>query len=773
MSGEDQGDRTALLAAATAKAMVADDADEKAEATDSYGSTKENGKVQDLFHEETQSAAGSRTPWWRSQFFVREPVLFGMWDGVFTSCMINIFGVVIFLRTGWLVGNAGVLLGVLMVFLVILVALVSVLSGIGVCERCKIGSGGIYFMISTVLGGKVGGTIGLLYVFGQCVVGALYVTGFAESVADTFGLSNIWAVRGIAIGVVLGLLGINLAGVKWVIRLQLVLLALLAVSMLDFVIGSFTHLDPENGFVGYTEELLKNNTFPDYTPGESFFTVFGVFFPTATGVMAGFNMSGDLKTPSKNIPVGSLAAIGITWFLYLVFVLLLGATCTREALRVDFMIAEKVSLVGFLFLVGLYISSLASCMTGLYGAPRILQCIAQERVIPIIEVLGRGHGPNKTPVYAIGVVGVITTAFIFVGQVNILAPIVTINFLLTYATIDYSYFALAMSYDEQQERRLRLASGGVKMQPKPQVAGGIRSGQPNASGYQPLIDSNGDGNGANRAAGQGSLQEFTKDMDLLFPKESSGSSKADANSGQQQAPKRGRSRKAAKETLQDSFMLDLEGQMFKTNDPEKRKYVDPMNDVSAESDEQTIHQDPLQDLASSSDSSQQEAQSKPKWQLKRGSSESDSKKDIAESRNPWEAEISQMSNKFYAKLCNRWVSLLGMLVCLVVMMVIQWIYALVNLVVALLLLIYIGQSSPGLPPGIATDFNFFTWLKSLFLRMCRRGPAPKEQFVVTPSLLPMGLSTTQLTQENADFASRDRFHQSSVVQPAEFNHKQD
>uniref|UniRef100_S4S000 Solute carrier family 12 member 8 n=1 Tax=Petromyzon marinus TaxID=7757 RepID=S4S000_PETMA len=699
--------------------------------------TKENGKVQDLFHEETQqSAAGSRTPWWRSQFFVREPVLFGMWDGVFTSCMINIFGVVIFLRTGWLVGNAGVLLGVLMVFLVILVALVSVLSGIGVCERCKIGSGGIYFMISTVLGGKVGGTIGLLYVFGQCVVGALYVTGFAESVADTFGLSNIWAVRGIAIGVVLGLLGINLAGVKWVIRLQLVLLALLAVSIFFYTVRVHAHMNAENGFVGYTEELLKNNTFPDYTPGESFFTVFGVFFPTATGVMAGFNMSGDLKTPSKNIPVGSLAAIGITWFLYLVFVLLLGATCTREALRVDFMIAEKVSLVGFLFLVGLYISSLASCMTGLYGAPRILQCIAQERVIPIIEVLGRGHGPNKTPVYAIGVVGVITTAFIFVGQVNILAPIVTINFLLTYATIDYSYFALAMTYDEQQERRLRLASGGVKMQPKPQVAGGI---------------SNGDGNGANRAAGQGSLQEFTKDMDLLFPKESSGSSKVDANSGQQQAPRRGRSRKPAKETLQDSFMLDLEGQVFKTNDPEKRKYVDPMNDVSAESDEQTIHQDPLQDLASSSDSSQQETQ---------------------KSRNPWEAEISQMSNKFYAKLCNRWVSLLGMLVCLVVMMVIQWIYALVNLVVALLLLIYIGQSSPGLPPGIATDFNFFTWIKSLFLRMCRRGPAPKEQFVVTPSLLPMGLSTTQLTQENADFASRDRFHQSSVVQPAEFNHKQ-
>ncbi|XP_035310460.1 solute carrier family 12 member 8 [Cricetulus griseus] len=141
-------------------------------------------------------------------------------------------------------GNTGVLLGLLLVSFVILVALITVLSGIGVAEHGGIGSGGVYSMISSVLGGQMGGTVGLLYVFGQCVAGAMYITGFAESISDLLGLGNIWAVRGISVVVLLALLGINLAGVKWIIRLQLLLLFLLAVSTLDFVVGSFTHLDP-------------------------------------------------------------------------------------------------------------------------------------------------------------------------------------------------------------------------------------------------------------------------------------------------------------------------------------------------------------------------------------------------------------------------------------------------------------------------------------------------------------------------------------------------
>ncbi|KAH0621325.1 hypothetical protein JD844_022478 [Phrynosoma platyrhinos] len=221
-------------------------------------SVRNEGHVQELFHEEAQQGSQLHNrPWWKIQLFVWEPVLFGTWDGVFTSCMINIFGVVLFLRTGWLVGNTGILMGMFLVSFVILVALVTVLSGIGVCERCSIGSGGVYSMISTVLGGQVGGTIGLLYIFGQCVAGAMYITGFAESISDLLSFSNIWAIRGISLVVLLGLLGINLAGVKWIIRLQLLLLFLLAVSTLDFVIGSFTHLDPGKYFLNQSRSGMS------------------------------------------------------------------------------------------------------------------------------------------------------------------------------------------------------------------------------------------------------------------------------------------------------------------------------------------------------------------------------------------------------------------------------------------------------------------------------------------------------------------------------------
>uniref|UniRef100_A0A8C4N4E7 Solute carrier family 12 member 8 n=1 Tax=Eptatretus burgeri TaxID=7764 RepID=A0A8C4N4E7_EPTBU len=747
-ANSEQNSKTALLLGHSKEVSVV-----MAAPGDSYGAIKEESQLQELFYEETQAQETETTPWWQSQFFVREPVLFGTWDGVFTSCLINIFGVVIFLRTGWMVGNVGVLLSVVMVFLAIMVALVTVLSGIGICERCKIGSGGTYYMIAIVLGSRVGGTTGLLYVFGQCVVGALYVTGFAESVLASLDVTHVWAVRGLAVAVLLGLLAINLAGVIWVIRLQLVLLVLLAVSMLDFVTGSFTHLDPENGFVGYSETLLRNNTFPEYLPDQNFFTVFGIFFPTATGVMAGFNMSGDLNKPSLSIPVGSLCALAITWFLYLVFVLLLGSTCTRDALHTDFMIAEKVSLVGFLFLIGLYISSLASCMTSLYGAPRILQCIAEEHVIPAISFLAKGFGPNKTPMYAIGVVGAVTVIFIFISEVDILSPIVTINFLITYATVAYAYFALAMSYDLQQMEGMRWATGGPSV-------GNSRTNGDQRGGYKPLINKDkGESGGGSR--NQGSLEEFTRDMQMIFPNQMPNGNAGGSKRPEKDVPQ-GKQHKVAKERLQHSFMLNSIGKR------DQQDLDGSLSEDSASINSQAIGVDdqPEPVVSANCDEKPKEKRDGTSETSSRKSSKGETATDSSHHKNPWELEIYQMSNSFYSKLCNRWISLIGAGVCLVIMFIIHWIFSLITIAVALLLFLYIGQASPGLPPGISVCFNFFTWIKEQFRRLCRKGPAPVEQFVVPPSFVPGGISTTQLTEENEDFALRERFHRSSTVTPA-------
>lgn len=68
----------------------------------------------------------------------------------------------------------------------------------------------------------------------------------------------------------------------------------------------------ENGFQGWISDNFKKNAFSDYFDGYSWFTVFGVFFPTITGIMAGINMSGDLRNPATDIPHGTLAAVA-TW----------------------------------------------------------------------------------------------------------------------------------------------------------------------------------------------------------------------------------------------------------------------------------------------------------------------------------------------------------------------------------------------------------------------------------------------------------------------------
>ena len=117
----------------------------------STGVASESSNVKELFHEQDEHGYNSK-PWWKSNFFVTEPVLFGTWDGVFTSTMMNIFGVIVFLRTGWMVANAGVGLSFLIICLCVSVALVTALSAVGVCERLHLDAGGVYFLLSHILG---------------------------------------------------------------------------------------------------------------------------------------------------------------------------------------------------------------------------------------------------------------------------------------------------------------------------------------------------------------------------------------------------------------------------------------------------------------------------------------------------------------------------------------------------------------------------------------------------------------------------------------------
>lgn len=582
-------------------------------------------------------------PWWKSNFFISQPVLFGTWDGVFTSCLINIFGVIILLRSGWIVGQAGALHAVLIILSTVCVALVTVLSAVGICERCRVESGGVYFLLSHVLGSRFGGSIGLLYCFGQAVGCALNVLGFGESMAGLVGLDTAWAKRGFACLAVVLLSIINVAGVKVVIKLQFILLLILLLAGVDFAVGSFTHIVPEEGFIGWSFENLKNNTFTSYEDGYGWFEIFGVFFPTVTGVLAGINMSGDLRHPSKDIPNGTLAALGTGTILYLGFSLFLAATCTRTALLTNFMIASTVSAISVLLLAGLYVSSFSSCLGAMYGTPRVLQSIASQNVIPGISCLQRGRGPNRVPVYSMIVVAIVTLAFIITGEINTLAPIVTMPFLLTYACLDYAYFALAQTFDLQHTREQRFST------------------QPSSS-----FERNNDATETSDI-----ITEIDNDLDNLFP-------------------------------------------------------------------ERTHHKNSNLDASPIEESPQNDGQIK-------------------------KPNIHGKLGNWYSPLCNRWFSLIGALVKLLIMFLVHWGYAVANIVVVFLVWSYVGHANPAVKPGLSAEFKFFEWLKLSILKLMGKKVYDYEQIVVTPVHHGVETWSTQLNEDNEDFSERRRYHQTSTV----------
>lgn len=663
-----------------------------------FGSYQHGGDEQqnDLFREEQNLS--EHKPWWKANFFIMEPVLFGTWDGVFTSCLINLIGVIIFLRMGWIVGNAGIWMTIFIIFCAVFIVFIVAVSGIGVCERCKMGKGGVYFLLSHVMGGRIGGSLGIIYCFAQAVGCSLSVMGFGESILGLTGLDNPWIAKGVATGLVILLLGINVAGVKWVVRFQLILLIVMFLSVMDFLVGSFVHTEPESGFTGYESYNLHNNSGPHYVEGQSFFTIFGLFFSTVTGILAGINMSGDLHDPLSNIPNGTLAALGSSTLLYICFTVVLGATCLRPYLQADYMISQKVSVVGVLWLAGLYISSISNCMGSLYGPPRILQSIANENVIPLIRILGQGRGPNKVPIYALIVIILIVLLFVFVGDVNTLAPIVTTAFMITYAAVDYCYFALAMTYDRRQERDLRYGP------PKRDSKGEITNGTVGYGTTGSSLD----------VRPKDSFEKVKTDLDKLFP---------------ERMTQRGQHHH-----IRESSYKTLSGDSTPDADFDATKRDKSLDAFSEHTDTSSLLVD------------------------KDGTGEP--KKSLSD-------EITKLPSSWYSVLCNRWLSLFGVIVCIIIMFSINWIYAFVELSVAFIIYIYIGQASPGYFPGIA-EFNMYDWIKEGFQRCCRGGKHP-EEIIVAPTTPAVQTLASQLTEDNEDFASRGRYHQSEIVRGENFD----
>uniref|UniRef100_A0A8C0AT65 Solute carrier family 12 member 2 n=1 Tax=Buteo japonicus TaxID=224669 RepID=A0A8C0AT65_9AVES len=229
-------------------------------------------------------------------------VKFGWIKGVLVRCMLNIWGVMLFIRLSWIVGQAGIGLSVVVIAVATVVTTFTGLSTSAIATNGFVRGGGAYYLISRSLGPEFGGAIGLIFAFANAVAVAMYVVGFAETVVEllkengTMMVDEMNDIRIIGTITVVLLLGISIAGMEWEAKAQIVLLVILILAIGDFVIGTFIPLDNKKpkGFFGYKAEIFMENFGPDFRNEETFFSVFAIFFPAATGILAGANISGDL-----------------------------------------------------------------------------------------------------------------------------------------------------------------------------------------------------------------------------------------------------------------------------------------------------------------------------------------------------------------------------------------------------------------------------------------------------------------------------------------------
>ncbi|MEM8676906.1 MAG: amino acid permease [Cyanobacteria bacterium P01_G01_bin.67] len=370
---------------------------------------------------------------------VTQATRLGTFGGVFTPSILTILGVIMYLRFGWVVGNAGLIGTLIIVTISTSITFLTALSVCAIATDKVVRAGGAYYMISRSLGIETGGAVGISLYFAQAVSVALYTIGFAESlvnaridiIGSSFNLQNLGLNQtyvALIITVLVGILAITSA--ELAIKAQYFIMAAIAVSLLAFVFGTpLPNIEPQ--WLSSPPE----NAVP-------FWSVFAVFFPAVTGIMAGVNMSGDLKDPIKSLPTGTLAAVGTGYVIYMILPIFMAMRADSASLiDENVFVMQETALRGFGFtmLLGVWGATLSSAIGSILGAPRVLQALARDGVLPpMFSWLGKGHGKNDEPRNGTLVSLGIAIAAVCVGDLNLIAPILSMFFLTTYLVLNVS-----------------------------------------------------------------------------------------------------------------------------------------------------------------------------------------------------------------------------------------------------------------------------------------------------------------------------------------------
>jgi len=354
----------------------------------------------------------------------------GMFAGVFTPSILTILGIILFLRLGYVVGAAGLGKALVIISVANLISVLTSFSLAAVATNMKVGGGGVYYLISRTLGLEFGGAIGIVLFLAQSVSIAFYCIGFGEAMAAILGLTGAGAVQLIAGTALVFLFLLAWTGADLATKFQYVVMVFLALALLSFYIGGIRQWD--------TGRLMGN-----WVQGEgkvSFWGLFALFFPAVTGFTQGVSMSGDLKDPGKSLCAGTFAAVLLSILVYLSVAVIFAASAPLEALAGDYGAMKKIAIYGWLINAGVIAATLSSAMASFLGAPRILQSLAADKIVPFLVPFAKGDGQSGNPRRGVLLCFGIAAATVFMGQLDLIAGVVSMFFLISYGLLNYATY---------------------------------------------------------------------------------------------------------------------------------------------------------------------------------------------------------------------------------------------------------------------------------------------------------------------------------------------
>lgn len=372
----------------------------------------------------------------------------GTFAGVFTPSVLTILGIILFRRLGFVVGAGGLGRALLIIATANAISVLTSVSLAAVATNFRVRAGGDYYLISRTLGVEFGGAIGVVLFLAQSVSVAFYCIGFGEAMAGILPFAGEALPRMVAAAAVAVLFLFAWLGADWATRFQYVVMAFLGAALVSFLWGGLGSWS--------AERIALNWGTPEGAP--PFWFVFAIFFPAVTGFTQGVSMSGDLRDPGRSLPLGTFLAVGLSCVVYFGAAVLFAGGLGSEGLLRDYDSMERLARWRPLIQGGVIAATLSSGMASFLGAPRILQALAEDRIFRSLRPFAAGAGPTNNPRRGVLLTAAIALVTIALGNLNVVAPVVSMFFLISYGLLNYATFYEARAASPAFRPRFRWFS---------------------------------------------------------------------------------------------------------------------------------------------------------------------------------------------------------------------------------------------------------------------------------------------------------------------------